>query len=261
MSRETTYAGMIGDWQRLLTTLEANSAEVPQLEPFRVKLVGMVNQALDVTKQQQADLKASKQAASKQMRQIATDAQRLATAVRSLLKEHYGIRDEKLAAFGLQPFRGRKKVEAPADGAELHPAHPRHQVAPITVLQVLRGRARHVPSFFCPSLTGRNRTALYLQPGCSASTYDESPRPETVRRSPGKTTVRGGEPPKAGMLLSRYPEPSRPVTDRRARRSAVAAPGGSPYARADHRTRRRTAVAGSRPPPIRRAIVRGYDAS
>jgi hypothetical protein len=112
MSRETTYAGMIGDWQKLLATLEANSAEVPQLEPFRAKLAGMLTQALDVTKRQ-AELKASKQAASKQMRQLATDAQRLATAVRTLIKEHYGIRDEKLAAFGLQPFRGRKKATAP----------------------------------------------------------------------------------------------------------------------------------------------------
>jgi hypothetical protein len=126
MSRETTYAGMVGDWQKLLVTLEANIAEIPQLEPFRAKLAGMVTQALDVTKQQ-ADLKASKQAASKQMRQLASDAQRLATAVRALLKEHYGIRDEKLAAFGLQPFRGRKKAttepatEPPPQQPTVHP--------------------------------------------------------------------------------------------------------------------------------------------
>lgn len=124
MSRETTYAGMIGGWQRLLATLEANSAEIPQLEPFRAKLAGMLTQALDVTKQQ-ADLKASKQAASKQIRQLATDAQRLTTAVRTLLKEHYGIRDEQLAAFGLQPFRGRKKVATPATEPLPPPAaHP-----------------------------------------------------------------------------------------------------------------------------------------
>lgn len=123
MSRETTYAGMVGDWQKLLVTVEANIAELPQLEPFRAKLAGMLTQALDVTKQQ-ADLKASKQAASKQMRQLASDAQRLATAVRALIKEHYGIRDEKLAAFGLQPFRGRKKA-TPEPAPEPPPAaHP-----------------------------------------------------------------------------------------------------------------------------------------
>ena len=46
MSRETTYAGMVGDWQKLLVTLEANIAEIPQLEPFRAKLAGMVTQGV-----------------------------------------------------------------------------------------------------------------------------------------------------------------------------------------------------------------------
>jgi len=111
MAKQTTYTGMIGDWQRLLETLAANSTEFPQIEPYRVKLGTMVTQALDVTKRQAA-LKAEKQELSKQIRQLAVDGQRLASAVRVLLKEHYGIRDEKLAAFGLQPFRGRPRKPA-----------------------------------------------------------------------------------------------------------------------------------------------------
>jgi hypothetical protein len=113
MTKETTYTGMIGDWQRLLQTLEANSADIPQIEPFRAKLAGMLTQALDITKRQ-SGLKADKQEMSKQIRQLSTDANRLASAVRVLLKEHYGIRDEKLAAFNLQPFRGRTAKAAPA---------------------------------------------------------------------------------------------------------------------------------------------------
>ena len=38
MARQTTYEGMIGDWQRLHGLVEANKAEVPQLEPFLAKL-------------------------------------------------------------------------------------------------------------------------------------------------------------------------------------------------------------------------------
>lgn len=114
MAKQTTYTGMIGDWQRLLETLTANSAELPQIEPFRAKLAALLTQALDVTKQQ-GELKASKQQMSKQLRKLATDGQRLATAVRVLLKEHYGISDEKLAAFGLQPFRGRIRKPAPQE--------------------------------------------------------------------------------------------------------------------------------------------------
>lgn len=132
MAKQTTYLGMIGDWQTLLQKLEANSAEVPQLEPFRAKLTEMLGKALDVTKRQ-AGFKAEKQEASKQMRQLASEANRLASAVRVLLKEHYGIRDEKLAAFGLQPFRGRpRKAESPAPqepetpppSAPAQPIHP-----------------------------------------------------------------------------------------------------------------------------------------
>jgi len=111
MAKQTTYTGMIGDWQRLLETLTANSAEFPQIEPFRVKLGTMIAQALDVA-QRQAGLKAEKQGLSKQLQQLTGDGQRLATAVRVLLKEHYGVRDEKLAAFGLQPFRGRTRKPA-----------------------------------------------------------------------------------------------------------------------------------------------------
>jgi hypothetical protein len=34
--------------------------------------------------------------------------------MRSALKEHYGIEEEKLSEFGLQPFRGRaRKKETP----------------------------------------------------------------------------------------------------------------------------------------------------
>ena len=57
---------------------------------------------------------ASKQAASKEQQTLLTEGQRLANAIRALVKEHYGIRSEKLAEFGLQPFRGRiRAVKSP----------------------------------------------------------------------------------------------------------------------------------------------------
>jgi hypothetical protein len=112
---------MIGDWQQLLEMLAANSAEFPQIEPYRVKLGTMLTQALDVAKRQ-AGLKAEKQELSKQLRQLTADGQRVASAVRVLLKEHFGIRDEKLTAFGLQPFRGRTRK--PAETPEPTPETP-----------------------------------------------------------------------------------------------------------------------------------------
>jgi hypothetical protein len=122
MAKQTTYSGMVGDWQKLHEMLAANSAEIPQVEPFRTKLGAMLTQALEITKRQ-AGLKAEKQEMSKQLRKLASDGQRLANALRVLLKEHYGIHDEKLAAYGLQPFRGRPRKDA-STPQETEPATP-----------------------------------------------------------------------------------------------------------------------------------------
>jgi hypothetical protein len=107
MPRESKYVGVVGDLQRLLGALEANREELPQVEPFRQKLAGILAHALEVL-QQQAALKAGKQESSKRLRQLLGDGQRLATLARTAVKEHYGVREEKVTEFGLQPFRGRK---------------------------------------------------------------------------------------------------------------------------------------------------------
>jgi hypothetical protein len=47
------------------------------------------------------------------VRRLTSESERLATGVWNLLREHYGIRSEKLAEFGMQPFRGRTRKAAP----------------------------------------------------------------------------------------------------------------------------------------------------
>lgn len=124
MTQERTYAGVMGSIQRLSTALEANSAELPHLEGARQRLSSLLAQAQENAKTQAA-LKASKQETSKQLRTLVIESQRVATAVRALLKEHYGLRSEKLAEFGLQPFRGRtRKAKPAAPGAPEIPVPP-----------------------------------------------------------------------------------------------------------------------------------------
>jgi hypothetical protein len=108
MSKETTYAGMLGDIQRLNTALAANAADLSHLEGPRLRLEDVLNRAQEQAKQQAA-LTASRLESTKQLRALLTEGNRLANALRSLVKEHYGIRSEKLAEFGLQPFRGRTR--------------------------------------------------------------------------------------------------------------------------------------------------------
>ncbi len=110
--KESTYTGKLGSWQRLLTTLLANLGVLGHLEVPRTKLEGLLARALEIAKQQGA-LTASKQELSKELQGIIEDGERTATALRVLLKEHYGPRSERLAEFGLQPFRGRTRKEKP----------------------------------------------------------------------------------------------------------------------------------------------------
>lgn len=111
MAKETTYQGKRGFWQRLSTALLANS-ELGHLEVQRANLMALYDQALEITKEQGA-LTASKQDLSKRLQVVMEEGERLATVLRLAVKAHYGIRSEKLAEFGLQPFRGKARKQKP----------------------------------------------------------------------------------------------------------------------------------------------------
>jgi hypothetical protein len=121
---ETTDKGILGDWQHLSNMVVVNTTDLPHLEVSRVKLMTMLGRAQDIN-QQQATLTAKKQEASKELRLLLTEGQRLANAMRTMIKEHYGIRAEKLAEFGLQPFRGRnRKAKTPVPPVPETPGAP-----------------------------------------------------------------------------------------------------------------------------------------
>ncbi|HEX4964637.1 MAG TPA: hypothetical protein VF173_27745 [Thermoanaerobaculia bacterium] len=123
MARERRNAGVLGDLQRLSGTMEANKEALPQLEPFRLKLAGIVAQALEAAKQQAAQT-AGKQESSKQFRQLLADGNRVADVVRTAVRDHFGPGTEKVAEFGVQPFRGRKAKPASEKPAPTTPPAP-----------------------------------------------------------------------------------------------------------------------------------------
>jgi len=122
MAQDQSYSEMLGAWQRLLVALQANGGDLGHLEVPRAKLSGLFSKAVDITTQQAA-LKASKQESSQQIKAIAAEGRRLATLLRSGVKEHYGPKAEKLTEFGVQPFRGRKDKEPVAPGPEAPVGH------------------------------------------------------------------------------------------------------------------------------------------
>lgn len=113
MSKETTSKGKLGDLERLSSSLAANSAEIPHLEVSRNQLGTLLTQAREAA-DLQAMHTAAKQEASQKYQTALAEGMRLANVLRLALKHHYGIRSEKLANFGLQPFRGRPRKTKPA---------------------------------------------------------------------------------------------------------------------------------------------------
>ena len=108
MSKETTYQGKRGVWQRISTALLANQDELGHLEVQRASLIALYDRVQGLI-QEQGELTARKQEISQQIRVTVEEGERLATVLRFSVKQHYGIRAEKLAEFGLQPFRGKAR--------------------------------------------------------------------------------------------------------------------------------------------------------
>ena len=110
-----TYSGILGEWQRLLDAMAANTTDLPHLEMARSLFVEHLNQTQALMRRQAAQT-AEKQQCSQDLRARISDGQRMATMLRQGIRQHFGIRSEKMAEFGLTTFRGktvRKKPEDP----------------------------------------------------------------------------------------------------------------------------------------------------
>ncbi|HBL27758.1 MAG TPA: hypothetical protein DD490_13050 [Acidobacteria bacterium] len=120
MTKETTVQGRVGKLQKLLNRMTDNREELGHLEPSRARFEEIFGQIQEAANRQ-ASYTASKQEASQQLQGFLTDAERLATVLQLAVKQHYGIRAEKLADFGLKPFRGRPRK---GTAAATKPAKP-----------------------------------------------------------------------------------------------------------------------------------------
>jgi len=121
MAKETTVKGRIGNLQRLLARMDGNREELQHLEPSRSRFEALVDNVTEHA-DRQAVHTAAKQEASQQFRSALREGERMATVLQLALKQHYGIRAEKLADFGLKPFRGRPRKATPAPTPEPTPA-------------------------------------------------------------------------------------------------------------------------------------------
>ena len=121
MTRETTMKGRMGALQWLLARFNGNRQELQHLEPSFARFEEQVVRMFQAT-DKQAFHTAAKQEASQELLTALTEGERLATVLQLAVKQHYGIRAEKLADFGLKPFRGRARKAGA--GEEKPPAPP-----------------------------------------------------------------------------------------------------------------------------------------
>ena len=107
MAREPKYGLTFNGWERLDRKLEQYMADFPHLEAPRLRLREMIGLGAELVAQQALHT-AGKQEATQRLQELLAEGRKLATFLRTGVKQHYGNRSEKLAEFDLQPFRGRK---------------------------------------------------------------------------------------------------------------------------------------------------------
>jgi hypothetical protein len=109
MSKSNSYAETVSGWEELLAALEQNSTDLPQLEAPRERLQVILDQIKRFAAEQAA-LTASRQLATSRVEYLLVQGRKLATVLRTSVREYYGNRSEKVAEFGLQPLRTRRQV-------------------------------------------------------------------------------------------------------------------------------------------------------
>ena len=120
MAREPKYGATFNGWERLLASLEANKETFPQLDAYRTQLEAMLSQAREASAEQTA-MAAGKQQATQRIQTLLVDGRKLATVLRTVVRQHFGNRSEKLAEFDLQPLRARTRTVTAGAGAGTKP--------------------------------------------------------------------------------------------------------------------------------------------
>lgn len=108
MRRKTSYADYLADWQHLLATVNA----IPELSGSRNKanLENLLSQ-LGQTTIRQAQLRAAKQQATLEAKQLFEAGKDMARDLTSETKAHFGSRSEELVQFRVLPLRQGRKAK------------------------------------------------------------------------------------------------------------------------------------------------------
>ncbi len=107
MPQTASFADFLTDWERLLTAVNNNETNLPDLTLQLGSLEGILQEAKVVSVRQ--DVSRSQLAAdSKRRREILFEGRAAASRIRSALRGHFGGHNEALVEFGVRPHRQRR---------------------------------------------------------------------------------------------------------------------------------------------------------
>ena len=116
-------------WRNVSTSTAANAADLPELEPTRLKLAGVIVEVDKILVDQDA-FQASKQLSTQRLKTLIDKGNKLTNVLKAMVKQHFGSGSDKLVEFGIQPFRTRPKPIVVPPTAPTPPIVPTPHTAP-----------------------------------------------------------------------------------------------------------------------------------
>jgi len=110
----------VNGWEKVNTSVTANAFDLGHLQDHNGQL-GAKAERMRVLSAEQAALTARKQLVTAEMQQLFREGQTLLDYVQTGVRQHYGLRSEKLLEFGIRPIRGKSrppKTEPPPPAPE-----------------------------------------------------------------------------------------------------------------------------------------------
>lgn len=119
MREKKAFAQVTADWDQLLAAVEANRADLPEVEAFRVQLEANLED-LRAAYARRASLEAERLQATRTVKASLAQGKALASRIRIWVRGRYGIHNHKLVEFGIKPYRRRRLAREKPEKGERH---------------------------------------------------------------------------------------------------------------------------------------------
>lgn len=117
MREKKAFAQVTADWDQLLAAVEANRADLPEVEAFRVQLEANLED-LRAAQARRASLEAERLQATRAVKVSLVHGRALASRIRFWVRGQYGDQSDKLVEFGMKPYRGRRPARGKPERGE-----------------------------------------------------------------------------------------------------------------------------------------------